>query len=308
MKAISPKDLPLEEKTACSIGNFDGFHEGHIRVLKTLKNEATKRNLKTVVISFNPHPREVFTGEPLCRITNLETKKEFLKRLGIDYFLVIPFSKDFANKTPDEFIEFLKEDLNCKLVVVGEEWRFGKDKKGDINYLRQFIEVIPVKKVLLNSDKLGSSLLRKLLRGGRIDEVNKLINRTYCLKGKIIRGKGLGKKLGFPTINIDPVEKLCLKYGVYAGFIEINNKIFKSAINFGIRPTFEGKNLLIEVHIIENFKEEINQDFAKVYFIKYIREEKKFDSVEALKEQISKDIKTIEEILNEKEYKLNNFS
>ena len=308
MKAISPKDLPLEEKTACSIGNFDGFHEGHIRVLKTLKNEATKRNLKTVVISFNPHPREVFTGEPLCRITNLETKKEFLKRLGIDYFLVIPFSKDFANKTPDEFIEFLKEDLNCKLVVVGEEWRFGKDKKGDINYLRQFIEVIPVKKVLLNSDKLGSSLLRKLLRGGRIDEVNKLINRTYCLKGKIVKGKGLGKKLGFPTININPVEKLCLKYGVYAGFIEINNKIFKSAINFGIRPTFEGKNLLIEVHIIENFKEEINQDFAKVYFIKYIREEKKFDSVEALKEQISKDIKTIEEILNEKEYKLNNFS
>ena len=308
MKAISPKDLPLEEKTACSIGNFDGFHEGHIRVLKTLKNEATKRNLKTVVISFNPHPREVFTGEPLCRITNLETKKEFLKRLGIDYFLVIPFSKDFANKTPEEFIEFLKEDLNCKLVVVGEEWRFGKDKKGDINYLKQFIEVFPVKKVLLNSDKLGSSLLRKLLREGKIEEVNKLINRTYCLKGKIVKGKGLGKKLGFPTININPVEKLCLKYGVYAGFIEINNKIFKSAINFGIKPTFKEENPLIEVHIIENFKEEINQDFAKVYFIKYIREERKFDTVEALKGQISKDIKTIEEILNEKEYKLNNFS
>ncbi|RUM48883.1 MAG: bifunctional riboflavin kinase/FMN adenylyltransferase [Hydrogenothermus sp.] len=303
MRTISIKDIPLKENTACSIGNFDGFHEGHLKVLETLKKEAKKRNLKTVVISFNPHPREVFTGETLCKITNLETKKEFLKKLGIDYFLVISFTKEFAKKTPDEFIDFLKNNLNCKLVVVGQDWKFGKDKKGDINYLKNFIEVIPVQKVLLNKDKLGSSVLRKLLKEGNIEKINQLINRIYCLKGKIVKGQGLGKELGFPTINVDPQENLCLKYGVYAGFIEINGKVYKSAINFGIKPTFEGKNPLIEAHIIQNFNEEINQYFAKVYFIKYIREEKKFESVKKLKNQILMDVKKIEEILNEENYK-----
>ena len=303
MKTISIKDTPLKENTACSIGNFDGFHEGHLKVLETLKKEAKERNLKTVVVSFNPHPREVFTGQTLCKITNLETKKEFLKKLGIDYFLVISFTKEFAKRTPDEFIDFLKNNLNCKLVVVGKDWKFGKDKKGDINYLKNFIEVIPVKKVLLNKDKLGSSVLRKLLKEGNIEKINKLINRIYYIKGKVVKGRGLGKKLGFPTINVEPQENLCLKYGVYAGFIEINGKIYKSAINFGVKPTFEGKNPLIEAHIIQNFHEESNQDFAKVYFIKYIREEKKFESLEKLRNQILMDVKKIGEILNEESYK-----
>ena len=307
MKVISLENTPLEENTACSIGNFDGFHEGHLKVLETLKNEAKKRELKTVVISFNPHPREVFTGQALCKITNLETKKEFLKKLGINYFLIIPFTKEFAKKSPDEFIQFLKINLNCKLVVVGQDWKFGKDKKGDINYLKKSIEVIPVKKILWNNSKLGSSILRKLLKEGNVEEVKQLINRIYCLKGKIEKGKGLGRKIGFPTININPEENLCLKYGVYAGFIEINKKVYKSAINFGIKPTFEESRPLIEVHIIQNFSEKINQDFAKVYFIKYIREEKKFENIEKLKAQILKDIKTVEEILDEKDFKFNSF-
>lgn len=294
-------DIPkINEPLACSIGNFDGIHIGHQKVLETLKKEAKKRGLKTAVITFYPHPRKVLKDENLCRITNLETKRNILENLGIDYLIIIDFNPEFAKKTKDEFINFLKEFLNCKLLVVGEDWRFGKNREGNVEYLKiKNMEVIPVKKEKLQGEKISSSDIRKLLKEGKVDIQKKILGREYCIKGKVVKGRGLGSKIGFPTINVDPQEELCLRFGVYAGKVIINGKEYKAAINFGKKPTVENlKKPIIEAHIIEDFKEEDIPEYITVCFYKFLRDEKKFNSLEELMHQIEKDVKLSRELLS----------
>jgi len=298
MKTVLGNIESIDEPLACSIGNFDGIHTGHLKVLKILKSEAEKRGLKTAVITFYPHPRKVLKRENLCRIINLKTKEDILKNLGIDYLIVIDFSPEFASKTKDEFIEFLKEKLNCRLLVVGEDWRFGKNREGDIQYLRKTgINVIPVEKEKLDGEKISSSQIRKLLKEGKVEEVSKILGRPYCIKGKTVKGKGLGRQIGFPTINVDPQEELCLRFGVYAGRIIIDGRQYKAAINFGKKPTVENlKRPIIEVHIVEPFSIKKLPEYITVCFDRFIRDEKKFNSLEELIFQIKKDVELIKRI------------
>ncbi|RMD47384.1 MAG: bifunctional riboflavin kinase/FMN adenylyltransferase, partial [Aquificota bacterium] len=189
MKVVSLKDLPINEKMVCSIGNFDGFHIGHIKVLKKLKLISEKTGFKSAVLTFLPHPQEFFTGKKLCKIVNLETKKEFLTNQGIDYLILIPFDKNFANLTKDEFINFLKNKIYCKYVIVGNSWRFGKNREGDVNFAKEYgkkigINFIGIDEEKIEGKKIGSSLIRELLKEGNIEKVNKILGRTYCIKGK----------------------------------------------------------------------------------------------------------------------------
>lgn len=295
MKVLSLKDLPIVEKMVCTVGNFDGFHAGHIKILEKLKSLSKETGFKSAVLTFSPHPREFFTGEKLCKIVNLETKKEFLYRQGIDYLILIPFDKNFANLSKDEFINFLKSKINCKYVVVGNDWRFGRNREGNVSFAKDYGEKIGINFIGIDEEKIkgkkiSSSLLRELLRKGDIKKVNKILGRIYCIKGEVVKGKGLGKKINFPTINLEIEDNLCLKEGVYIGYVELKGKKYKSVINFGYRPTVDGKEKIMEVHIIEDTKDFILDKNPKVYFLHYLREEKKFNSIDELKNQIKVDV------------------
>ncbi len=303
---ITQDNLPLRDNTACSIGNFDGFHLGHQKILNKLIEEAKKRNLKTVVVTFDPHPKKILSGENVCTITNLETKLAFLSKLEIDYLLIIRFDENFYRMKPDEFLNFLSEMLSCKLIVVGEDWRFGYRKQGDIEFAKKYgdilgVEVIPVKSEKINGKKISSSTIRKLLKEGKVEEISVFLGRKYCIFGKVVKGHGKGKLMGFPTINVKLPPDMCLKRGVYAGYVIINHNSYRAAINYGKRPTIDGKDEFLEIHVIDRDKLNIDTEYIKVIFESFIREEKKFQNIDALKSQISLDIKKIKEVLNKNE-------
>lgn len=295
MKVLSKEDLPLKEETVCTIGNFDGFHSGHIFLLNRVKEISEKSGKKSLVITFEPHPKKILNpNNAPCRITDLETKKELLNSRGIDYLYVINFNKKYANISPEEFIKFLSENLNCKKLVVGHDWRFGANGEGDIELAKKFgekygfeIEVVPPIKV--DNKRVSSTMIRNLLKEGKVEEVSKLLGRTYCIKGHIIPGNKIGRKIGFPTINIKPPDDLCLKKGVYMGFVSFDSKLYPAVINYGKRPTVDGKETLIEAHILgEKIEGEVKE--VKIFFKEFIREEKKFENVDELKKQIEEDV------------------
>ncbi len=307
-KILTLKDLPITEGTVCTVGNFDGLHLGHKEIIKKLKETAKKESLKSLVLTFYPHPRKVLNPIKFkCSIVNLETKIYLFKKENLDYVVIVEFNKNFYQKTAYEFLKFLKESLHCKVLIVGKDWKFGYKREGNIEYAKEVgktlgIHVISIEDITINSHRVSSSLIRDLLKGGYLEKVSKLLGRKYFLIEKVVKGDGKGKELGFPTINVKPDEDLCLKKGVYAGFLEKDQKLYKAVINFGNRPTIDGTKTFIEIHLLETTENLPNEnDFIKVYFIKYLREEIKFECVESLKNQIKLDIQIALEVLeNEK--------
>ncbi len=302
MRIIQDKDLPIKEETVCTIGSFDGFHIGHKKILKKVKEKALKTNRKSLVITFDPHPKKLLNPDKApCTITDTETKKDLLKKEGIDFLYIIKFDENFSKKTAKEFLKFLVNDLNCKHIIVGYDWKFGYKKEGNVYFAEKYekelgfnIEI--VEPILQDDIRVSSTLIRKLLRKGEIEKASYFLGRNYCIKGKVVEGNKLGRKIGFPTINIKPPEDLCLKKGVYAGFVEIEGKIYPAVINYGYRPTVDGKKLLIEAHIFDK-EIKLKKQSVKVFFVSFIREEKKFESVGNLQKQIAEDIKKAKEIL-----------
>ncbi|SNZ06342.1 riboflavin kinase / FMN adenylyltransferase [Persephonella hydrogeniphila] len=303
MKVLKKEDLPLNEETVCTIGNFDGFHKGHAYILHRVKETAEQERKKSVVITFEPHPKKIlFPEKAPCRITGLETKIDLLGTKGIDYLYIVHFDKKFAEKSPEEFIKFLSNQLKCKKLIVGHDWKFGYRGEGDIQKARELgekynllVEVIPP--IKSNNERISSTKIRKLLKEGKVEEVANLLGRMYCIKGKIEKGHQLGKKIGFPTINIKPPEDLCLKKGVYSGYVSFNGKMYPAVINYGNRPTVDGKELFIEAHIIDRKIDISEKEEVKIFFKRFIRDEKKFDSIEQLKKQIQSDIKNARKAL-----------
>ncbi len=297
MKVIKEYDLPLKEETVCTIGNFDGFHKGHAFILTTLKETAKKENRKSLVITFEPHPKAVLYPENApCRITNLETKLDLLNQQGIDYVYVIRFDREFAQKTPQDFIQLLFQQLGCRKLIVGHDWKFGYRGEGSIETAKTLgkqlgMDIVIISPIKENGERISSTKIRQLLKEGKIEQVEQLLGRTYCIKGTVQKGNQIGKEIGYPTINIKPSENLCLKKGVYSGFVYINKNIYPAVINYGTRPTVDGKQLFIEAHIIGKEIYLKEKESLKVFFKKFLRDEKKFDSIQQLKNQIKTDIK-----------------
>ncbi len=302
MVILDKKDLPLKEETVCTIGSFDGFHIGHKKILEKVKRRAKETNRKSLVVTFDPHPKKVLNPENApCTITDMETKKELLEKENIDYLFIIKFDKSFSKISAKDFLKFLTDKLKCRHIVVGYDWQFGYKKEGNVFFAERYEKELGfkleiVEPILKDDIRVSSTLIRELLKKGDVEKASYFLGRKYCIKGKIIKGNQLGQKIGFPTINIKPPEDLCLKTGVYVGFIKINKKTYPAVINFGYRPTVDGKNLVIEAHIIEK-SVDIKDEYAKIIFLSRIRDEKKFESIEDLKTQIAEDIKKAKKIL-----------
>ena len=289
MKRVSFKE-GVREPCACTVGNFEGIHLGHQKLIK----EVLKfKGLRSCLITFEPPTSYFFKGE--CRLNTLEEKEEVLRDLGLDYLVVIDFNDSFAKLSAKEFLRLLKERINLKVLVVGYDWRFGRKREGNYELLKKFnLEVKVLEPVLIKGKVVKSSLIRGLLKEGKVEEVKEFLGRPYTLKRKVLRGKGLGKSLGFPTANLEKSQGLCLKEGVYVVRVEDR---FLGLANYGIRPTFNGREKVLEVHIL-NFSGDLVGKTLKVEFLKFLREERKFPSKEELIRQIKKDLAVVKESFN----------
>ena len=295
------------EKLCGTIGNFDGLHLGHQAILKKIKLNAEKFDAKTIVFFTEPHAAEYFATvkknnmEAPPRIFPWRKKVMLLKDFGINYAFFLKFNNSLRSMTPDEFITEILESINLVSFTVGDDFRFGADRKGDTNLLRDWgnekkILIENTDTVLFKSERVSSTRIRKLLLENQFSDAEKMLGRPYVISGKVVFGQQLGRTIGIPTANIWlPKQKLPIS-GVYAvECMHLGNKIYGIA-NMGIRPTVGGNTPVLEVHLFE-FDKDIYSERLDVKFIKKIRDEKKFDNLDMLKSQIQTDISKAKEIL-----------
>jgi riboflavin kinase/FMN adenylyltransferase len=291
--------------TSVVIGNFDGLHLGHQALFSKLNEYAENKNTKKVLVTFNPHPREVL-GSQHERFLFLSTQSERLKaleQLNLDQIEEIHFDLEFAQLTPEAFFEkVLWNAFNLKAVVVGYNFRFGNKQSGDVKLLEKLcsergVECFIVPKIENKGEIYSSSAIRNYLQNGEIKKANTMLGYRFFYQGIVIHGAGRGGQIGIPTANLKWDEKLLLPYGVYATLFNVNDRTYISVTNIGVRPTFQSESQLsIETHIIDQ-KLDVYGKNIKLEFIKKLRDEKKFQSVDQLVEQIKYDILEAKSIL-----------
>ena len=291
-------DIRIDTGSALTVGSFDGVHLGHKSIFENLIAISEKQNLESVIITFDPHPRKVLgtADKNFKLLTNLDEKIELFEQIGIDQIVIITFTKEFSKLSYRQFVEnILVEKLNVREMVIGYDHHFGKDREGGIDKLIELgkIHGFSVKQIspsTTNSKTISSSLIRQLLEEGEIEKANEFLGRQYSIEGKVVKGDGRGREIGFPTANIqlEDEDKVIPKRGVYAVDVVYENKLFKGMMNIGNRPTFNFDPLTLEVHIFK-FNVYIYDAFIKIRFKKYIREEKKFSNVNELKTQLIDD-------------------
>ena len=296
------KNLNIKEthkNSVIAIGNFDGLHLGHQKVLEQARLKAKKENLKFGVITFEPIPSMFFNQNiKYHRINTVKQKIYYLNKLKLDFLIIINFNKFFSNISADHFVsKILASKLKSKYIFVSQNFRFGKKRLGSTNTLKllekkysyQTIITSPYQK---NKTIISSTLIRKKINEGNITEVQRLLGRSWTVEGIVVKGQQRGRKIGFPTCNIEWSSYALPKLGVYSVQVETKNFKKKGIANIGHRPTFKGKNLLLEVNIF-GIKTNLYKKILKVSFIKFIRPEKKFKNINELKSQIKKDIAKI---------------
>ena len=291
----SLKALPsLSKKTVITIGNFDGVHVGHKKILKFLVQESQRYDLFSLVLTFTPHPDIILGKSEVKMIQTLDQRLKAIARFDVHGVLITPFDKKFSSLSSDEFIHrIVVSALKVEEVVIGENFRFGKNLEGDINTFRTLgaqlkFRVHEIPKVIKMGRTVSSSLIRILLQEGKIEEANILLGRPYEIEGRVIKGKDRGKALGFPTANIE-TENEIIPLGVYISQALIDSRTYPSLTNAGLRPTFGQEEMQIESYIIDFDNKLYGQEIA-VRFMKKIRDEIKFESPEALSLQIQKDL------------------
>lgn len=294
----------MEDDTAITVGNFDGVHLGHRFLLKSLIDNASKKGIKSLVLSFYPHPLKVLSPKQCpCELTTLEEKIELLSSLGLDYAVFLKFDLSFSLMRAEDFVrEVLFRRLKAKFLLVGYDWRFGYKREGEIELAKEMGEELGFEVALSEPFKVkdhiaSSTLIRRLLHSGRLGEAEEYLGRRYWVKRKVIKGDGRGSSIGIPTANLEGTENLCLKEGVYSVLVDDS---LLGVANYGYRPTFDGRKKVLEVHIID-FKGDIRGKKIKVEFLRFIREERKFNSPTELKKQIEEDITLTKNLLNERE-------
>ena len=285
---------------AATIGNFDGVHLGHQELIDKIKQAAKKNNLKTKVITFNPYPFEFFQWKKK-RILSEFDKNDLLKKLGIDEIKSIKFDEEFRNQTAEDFFINTLVKENIKFLSVGKDFKFGKDRAGDIELLNELcisnnIELHVLDDFKANTVKVSSTLVRELLAKNDFIQASKLLGRPYAISGNVIKGKSLGKRLSTPTANIDIDNVEFCFNGVFLGRITIENKSFFCIVNFGPKPTFDDYRQSLEAHILD-FDENIYDHALSIEFLCKIRDQVKFNSVEELKIQINDDKNNARELL-----------
>ena len=287
MKIIRNTNL---EQLPCvvTIGNFDGVHLGHQALLTEVKKRAHDLKLESAVITFEPNPKDYFSqNKPQTRISSLREKIELFNEIKIDRVHIIKFNQEFSKVTANEFISILIKKLKVKEIVVGEDFCFGMGREGSIKQLSESSMELNIKnKILMDGKRISSTLIRNLLANDKLDQANKYIGRPYSISGKVVHGEKRGRKIGFPTANIHMRHNRPPLKGVFA--VKFQNHF--GVANLGIRPSIKGeKKLQLEVHLL-NFSSDLYGQHVSVIFLKKLRDEKKFKSLDELKEQIKLDV------------------
>ena len=288
------------QKSIILIGNFDGVHLGHQKLFDRAKKHKKKENLKIGVVTFDPIPKMFFNKKlKNYRISNLNQKINIFKKFKVDFVINKKFDKKFSKIKCNKFIsEIIYKKLNPKIIFVSNNFRFGNKREGDVKLLKLLekkynYKIINPPTLKKKNKTISSTLIRKLLADGKLNLANNYLNRNWSIEGVVKKGRNMGKKIGFPTCNIDIENYVIAKPGVYAVKVNIlnSNKILKGIANLGYRPTFNQKKILLEVNIF-NFSRNLYNKKLTVEFIKFIRSEKKFKGIDQLKKQIKLDLKS----------------
>jgi riboflavin kinase/FMN adenylyltransferase len=284
--------------SAIAIGNFDGFHVGHKKIVETLLKTSRQEGLLSVILTFHPHPR-IYFQQPIQLISTDKQRLEILRRQKPDYLFFIDFTS-VAECPAAAFVHnILLDTLQMKVLIIGQDFRFGRDREGGLAFLRKQaktapFEIIQTRTVRSGGCRVASSVIRKKLTAGDIDHANRMLGHSYAIDGIVQKGAGRGKKLGFPTINISTDNQI-LPMGVFHTQTAIGSDLYESVTNIGSNPTFAAKASAptkIETHI-PGFQRMIYGEKATIFFLNKIREEIKFDSSQSLKDQIRQDIASL---------------
>ncbi len=299
IKLYSNFNIKSEHKNSVIlIGNFDGLHLGHQKLFALAEKYKTKYALKVGVLTFEPMPKMYFNKDiKNFRLSSQKQKIDFLDNLNVDFVIIKKFNKSFSKTKSTDFIKkILAKKLNAKFIFVSNNFKFGNKREGNVKQLIKFenkcnFKIIKPKPLLSKKKIISSSLIRNYLQKGKLEKANKLLNKKWSIEGKVQKGRQLGKKIGFPTANIDIKNYVLACAGVYAVRTSIHEskKYNKGIANLGYRPTFNGKKILLEVHLF-NFSKNLYNKYLTVEFLKFIRKEKKFKNAYQLKKQIVKDI------------------
>jgi len=303
--SINKTEITLKKQTVITIGTFDGVHIGHQKIIERLVESAKKNNLEATILTFFPHPRMVLQQNVDLKLINTISERiEILKKSGIDNLIVYPFSKEFSRLHAQEYIEkILVQKLNAKRVIIGYDHHFGKNRTADIEDLKEFgakynFEVEEISKQDIDDVSVSSTKIRRALNKGNIEKANLYLGKPFMLTGKVVKGKQLGKQLGFPTANlfIEENYKLIPKHGVYIVKSEIEEKTYFGMMNIGTNPTVGGME-----QTIETFFFDLNADLygktLQIDLLKRIRDEEKFADTEELIAEMKKDEKIAKDFI-----------
>ncbi|MBI2957154.1 MAG: bifunctional riboflavin kinase/FAD synthetase [Acidobacteria bacterium] len=295
LRSLEALAAPLPS-TVVTVGNFDGVHRGHQRILAKVVKEARRRRGTAVALTFEPHPMKVLAPERAPRLlTTPEQKLALLEAAGLDLVLALPFTLEFSRLTPRAFVEeILQRRLQAKVICVGATFRFGHRHAGDARLLGELaaelgmtLHVIPP--VEVRGQPASSSVIRRLVEEGTMSRAARLLGRPFALTGTIEPGEGRGRALGFPTLNFLPEQECLPARGVYVTETLVEGRAYPSATNVGVRPTFDGSRLVVECHLLD-LAERVTGGRLEVRFYERVREEKRFPSPEALRAQIARDV------------------
>ena len=291
------EQIRRDPSSVVTIGTFDGVHLGHLAIIRYLLERTTERDGISTLVTFYPHPREVIQGRPVPVLTTIEERAAILEKIGLDRFVVIPFTKEFSRLPAEDFVaDVLVNKVGVREVVIGYDHGFGHERKGNASLLREMgprlgfeVDVIPVQ--VVDSHVVSSSEIRRSIERGDVETAAALLGRRYSMIGKVVAGDGRGRTIGFPTANLEIAhpQKIIPADGVYAVLVEIEDDVLHPGMmNIGVRPTVDGTTRKIEVHLID-FEEDLYGRELRVEFVGHMRPERKFASLEELTKQLSQD-------------------
>ncbi len=295
IRSLSELD-PIENGSCLTIGNFDGVHVGHQKLIRRVREKARNKGLASVVVTFDPHPLRVLRGMTPPFITMTQQKLELIGKQDVDITACLEFTREMAKLSPEEFVRrYLVEGLCMKELVVGYDYAFGKNREGNFQLLKKLgdkygFRAEQMDPVLVGGAIVSSTRIRDMVQAGQVWEVLPLLGRFYRIRGSVIRGKDRGGKLlGFPTANLQLVDELFPKPGVYAVWTDVEGRTLPAVANIGFNPTFDNQVLSVEVHVLD-FSGDLYGREIDVHFVQRLRDEKKFSSLDELIVQIRKDV------------------
>ncbi|MGL5718315.1 MAG: bifunctional riboflavin kinase/FAD synthetase [Paraclostridium sp.] len=284
------------ENSIVTIGNFDGIHKGHIKLIKKAVNYAKKKEYKSVVFTFENHPMKYFRSNSIKNILTNDEKIGILESMGVDIIVMIPFNEYMTRISAQSFVKnILVDKLHCRKAIVGHDFKFAKNKEGNGRILKKIgesynMEVEVIKPIKIKDTRISSTIVRTLIENGDVSKVKEFLGRNYSIEGEVIHARKIGRTIGFPTANIlVDVNLIIPKNGIYAVKVHLGSRQLYGATNIGYNPTVNGQSLSIETNILD-FDEDIYGEIIKIEFLERIRDEKKFDSLNDLKDQLSKDV------------------